>query len=289
VDVAAIVLAGGRSSRMGVAKAGLEWHRSTMLHRVCGVLGRAVNGPIIVVAAAGQELPTLPRGVKLVEDPREGLGPVQGLAAGLSAAADLAPAAYVSATDVPFLHPAFVRRVVAAFDGSTDIVLPDVDGVAQPLAAVYATSVGAAAQQLVDQQRLRFAFVFARCTVRRLNAAALLEDEELAAVDPQLESLLSVDDMDAYQKARSRPAPQVMIERIGALVREVDQGARPVRAATLGAAATAAGVELGAAVAVTIDGAPVWDDPELPLVAGDHVAFAPAAATAPAAPAAPAA
>ena len=106
-----MVLAGGRSSRMGAAKAGLDWHGSTLLYRAAAVLGRAVDGPVIVVAAPGQELPELPAGVAVVEDPVEGLGPMQGLAAGLAALADRADAAFACSTDLPFLHPAFVRRV----------------------------------------------------------------------------------------------------------------------------------------------------------------------------------
>ena len=47
------------------------------------------------------------------------MGPVQGLAAGLAAIAGRAEIAFVCSTDMPFLHPAFVRRVLrAAADGS---------------------------------------------------------------------------------------------------------------------------------------------------------------------------
>ena len=80
-----IVLAGGRSSRMGTPKAALEWHGSTLLRRVTGIVARAAGGPVVVVRAPGQELPALPRGVEIAEDAREGRGPLQGLAAGLAA------------------------------------------------------------------------------------------------------------------------------------------------------------------------------------------------------------
>ena len=108
-QVAGIVLAGGRSSRMGTPKAALEWHGSTLLRRVVGVVGRAVDGPVVVVRAPGQVLPELPDGVELVEDAREGRGPLQGLAAGLAAVRDRAPLAYASSTDVPLLHPRFIH------------------------------------------------------------------------------------------------------------------------------------------------------------------------------------
>ena len=58
--VAGVVLAGGRSTRMGRPKASLEWHGSTLLHRVTGIVSRAVDGPVVVVRAAlahGSALP----------------------------------------------------------------------------------------------------------------------------------------------------------------------------------------------------------------------------------------
>src|SRR5262249_492349 len=111
-----VVLAGGRSSRMGTPKAALEWHGSTLLRRTAGILGRGTGGPVVVVRAREQELPGLPDDVIVADDPREGKGPVQGIAAGLGALRGLADRAFVSSTDMPFLHPAFVRRVLRALE-----------------------------------------------------------------------------------------------------------------------------------------------------------------------------
>ncbi|WP_279581859.1 molybdenum cofactor guanylyltransferase [Fodinicola feengrottensis] len=72
------MLAGGRSARMGRSKADLPWHGSTLLRRTVGVLARAVDGPVVVVRAAGQSLPSLPAGVEVRDDDAEGLGPLQG-------------------------------------------------------------------------------------------------------------------------------------------------------------------------------------------------------------------
>src|SRR5580698_6208906 len=136
-DTAGIVLAGGRSSRMGTPKAALEWHGSTLLRRTVGIVTRVADGPVVVVRAPGQALPELPALVEVVDDPHEGLGPVQGLAAGLAAVADRAEAAFVCSTDLPFLHPAFVRRVLRAAEDGADVGLPLARGYPQPLAASY--------------------------------------------------------------------------------------------------------------------------------------------------------
>jgi molybdopterin-guanine dinucleotide biosynthesis protein A len=189
--VAGVVLAGGRSTRMGDAKASLPWAGATLLEHVVGVVGGAVDGPVVVVRAAGQPLPALPRGVAVVEDPVEGLGPLQGLAAGLAAVAGEADRAFVSAVDLPFLGPDLVRTVVAALDDEHDVALPVVGGHRQPLAAAYRTALAPLAAELVAARRLGSAALFERCRVRELGdgelpgAAAALRDvdtpEELRA------------------------------------------------------------------------------------------------------------
>ena len=77
-STAGVVLAGGRSSRMGTPKAALEWHGSTLLYRTTALLARTVTGPVVVVAAPGQELPDLPLGVRCRRGPRRGPRPDAG-------------------------------------------------------------------------------------------------------------------------------------------------------------------------------------------------------------------
>ncbi len=272
--VAGIVLAGGRSSRMGTPKAGLEWHGSTLLRRAVGIVARATGGPVVVVRAPGQPLPSLPASVEVVEDAREGRGPLQGIAAGLAALDGRAEVAYVSATDAPLLHPAFVRRVVAALDEAHDMAIPCAHGFRHPLAAAYRTALLPIVEELVATDRLAPALLVERCRARTLTEAALLADPILAAFDPVLDSMLSVNEPDQYDAARATPQPEVTVRCDGAL--GSDNGHEPltVRAATLGAAAAAAGIALDAHVVVALDGARIGRDPEEPLAAGDVVDFA---------------
>jgi molybdenum cofactor guanylyltransferase len=270
---AGIVLAGGRSTRMGRPKAALEWHGSTLLYRVAGIVGRAV-GRVVVVRAPGQELPSLPSGVRVVEDAREGRGPLQGLAAGLAAVADDADVAYVSSTDVPLLHPAFVARVLAgAAEEEVDVALPVAQGFRHPLAAAYRTSLLAEVEALIERDRMRPAFLFEQCRVRELDERDLLRDGKLARADPELLSLLNVNDPDEYERARARAAPSVTVRRFGTLARGSNREPLALRAATLAAAAAATGVPLDRHVVAALNGDQISRDPELPLAAGDAVAF----------------
>jgi molybdopterin-guanine dinucleotide biosynthesis protein A len=188
--------------------------------------------------------------------------------------ADRAIVAYVSSTDVPLLHPRFVRRVLDAVDEETDVALPEVGGFPQPLAAAYRTGLLALVERLVAEDRLRPAFLFEACRVRRLDEAALLEDPALAALDPALESVLNLNEPADYQRARVRDAPEIVVQRFGALRRGAD-GRDParVRAATLGEAAAASGLQLDEHIVAALNGDQISRDPELPLAGGDTIAF----------------
>jgi len=269
---AGIVLAGGRSSRMGTPKAALEWHGSTLLRRTVGIISRVAGGPVVVVRARGQILPALPADVDFVDDPREGMGPVQGLAAGLAAIAARAEIAFVCSTDMPFLHPAFVRRVLRAADEGADVGLPIARGYPQPLAAAYRTTLAPVAERLVKEGRLRPAFLFDECMVTRLDEAALRADPVLAALDPDLDSVVNINEPADYAAARSRPAPEVTIQRFGALA-DAHRGPQAIRAATVAGAAAAAGLALGRHVIAALNGDQITRDGETPLATGDSVSF----------------
>lgn len=269
---AGVVLAGGRSSRMGVPKAALEWHGSTLLARTVGILARATGGPVVVVRASGQDLPELPERTVVVDDPRDGRGPVQGIAAGLGALRGRADIAFVSSTDLPFLHPAFVRRLLRVLGQGdpADVALPVARGFRQPLAAAYRVSLADAADRLVQQGRLRPAFLFDQCTVEQLDDAALTTDPALAELDPELDSVVNVNTPADYQAARARPAPEVTVQLFGTLAKG---GPQAVLAATVGAAADAVGLVLDRHVAAALNGEMITGDAETPLVTGDTVFF----------------
>jgi molybdopterin-guanine dinucleotide biosynthesis protein A len=238
--LAGIVLAGGRSSRMGRPKAALEWHGSTLLRRVSGLVGRAVDGPVVVVRAAGQELPPLAAGVEVVEDALADRGPLQGLAAGLAALDGRAHAAFVAATDLPFLHPEFVRAVAAALEADADAAVPHAGGRPQPLAAAYRLTVRPVVERRLAADHRDRMSLLGELRVRRLDAL------------PHPESLRNLNDPGAYAAARAAPPPLVYVN-----------GA-PVRAATLGQVA---------AGPAEIDGVAVAGDPELPLADGDRISL----------------
>jgi molybdopterin-guanine dinucleotide biosynthesis protein A len=190
---AGIVLCGGKSTRMGVSKAMLPFGPETMLQRVVRLLGTVVS-PIVVVAARGQDLPELAATVIVTRDERDARGPLEGLRAGLKALPPTADAAYVTSCDVPLLAPAFAERM---FDllADHDIAVMEIDGFTHPLSAVYRRTTLALIESLLEQNRLRPAFLFEAVRTRRVKP------EEMVVADPQLHTLRNLNTREDYLAA----------------------------------------------------------------------------------------
>lgn len=283
-----VVLAGGRSSRMGRSKASLPWHGTTLLDRTVRIVHRAVDGPVTVVRAPGQPLPTLPDDVEVVDDPQEGVGPLQGIAVGLAATQQRAELAFLCSTDLPLLHPAYVAAVLAAFDPATDAVVPHVHGHRQPLAAGYRTTLAATAARLLAEGSRKPAMLLDACRTRWLREDDLLADTRLARHDPGLRSVENVNTPEELAAAQAEPLPRIAVQRFGTLARTSGPSAPEhlaspdavgttsrtmVATPDLGAAADAVGVTLDRHVVAALNGERITRDRGLPLVAGDEVAF----------------
>jgi molybdenum cofactor guanylyltransferase len=178
---------------MGQAKAWLPFGDELMLPRVVRILSQVVN-PIVVVAAPDQEVPPLPPNIEIARDPTEGRGPLQGLAAGLAALEGRVDAAYLSSCDVPFLQPAFVRRMIELL-GEHSICVPRVGDFHHPMAAVYRIGARYAVDQLLKENRMRPVFLFDAVPTRIVQA------NELTDIDPTLQSLRNLNTPEDYQTA----------------------------------------------------------------------------------------
>jgi molybdopterin-guanine dinucleotide biosynthesis protein A len=187
-----IVLCGGKSTRMGTSKALLPFGPETMLQRVVRLLGRAVS-PIVVVAAASQELPELPSRVIVTRDAREGRGPLEGLLAGLTALPEHVEAVYVTSCDVPLLVPGFVAQMLE-LAGGYDAAVIEIDGFLHPLSAVYRRTTLPHVEALLAADRLRPAFLFDAVKTRRVRAAEM-------TADPALDTLRNLNTPEDYEQA----------------------------------------------------------------------------------------
>ena len=193
LQVGGIVLAGGKSTRMGRSKAHLPFGDERMLNRVVRILSKIVR-PIVVVGSPAQDLPSLSEDITITRDEVTDRGPLQGLAAGLKALTGQCEAAYACSCDVPLLKPQFVERMIVLLDGH-QIAVPHVDDFHHPLAAIYRLDVLEHVTALLAADRRRPIFLFESTDTR------IVLRDELTDVDPQLHTLRNCNRMEDYEEA----------------------------------------------------------------------------------------
>jgi molybdopterin-guanine dinucleotide biosynthesis protein A len=134
-NVAGIILAGGRNSRMGGRdKAFLQVNGETVFARTLGLL-KSCFEQVVVVSNHPEKYANFD--VDVTSDEMPGLGPLGGLHAGLGHVR--APYAFVTACDMPFLSVEPIRFLVSHLS-EHDAVIPCWAGDIEPLHAIYATA-----------------------------------------------------------------------------------------------------------------------------------------------------
>jgi molybdenum cofactor guanylyltransferase len=184
-ELSGIVLAGGRSRRMGADKASLALDGATLLQRCVDRLTPVVD-QLVLVGAPGRPLPAVASDlpIHVVEDPVEGEGPLMGIAVGLATAT--APVAVVVAVDMPLLEPALLRLLASRIDETHRWVIPIADGRPQPLCSAFATDA-------LEVVRAHFeAGDRAPMAVATDLHAYRMPAEEWTAADPEGRSFLNV-------------------------------------------------------------------------------------------------
>jgi molybdenum cofactor guanylyltransferase len=117
----AIIVAGGRSRRMGRDKAWLEVGHEHLLQRIVR-LARSATRSIVVVASRGQSLPALAEAVRVDDPPdRAGRGPVAGVLTGLEALSrSNVELAFLGSVDSVRLTTAHVVHMLELLQAETD-------------------------------------------------------------------------------------------------------------------------------------------------------------------------
>src|SRR5271170_3122087 len=126
------VLAGGRSTRMGVDKAFLRVGRELLIERQLRCLRAAGAGELLISGRNGVDYSSF--GARGVYDQHADAGPLAGVAAVLQASS--CPQVFVLAVDLPAMTSAMVRKIISRCGDNSGCVPVDDDGI-QPLAAVY--------------------------------------------------------------------------------------------------------------------------------------------------------
>ncbi len=168
MDISCIVLAGGKSLRLGQNKVLEIIGDKSLLERAVLQLG-FFSSDIIVVAVAKQSLPQLigyPR-VRNIVDVYPGKGPLGGIYTGLAASDSFYN--LVVACDMPFLNLALLDYMIQ-LSADFDLVIPSLGDMVEPLHAVYSKNCLTPIEQLLRQGSLGAREIFALVKVRYVEA-----------------------------------------------------------------------------------------------------------------------
>ena len=174
---------------------------ATLLERVVAAVA-AETGEVIVVAAPDRPLPPLPYTARVVVDKTPGAGPLAGIRDGLEAASAAArqagrtppELAFVASCDVPLLEPAVVRHLLATARNTNALwTLPRVGGHLQVLVSVLRAGLDRRIADWLATGRRDPSGLVAALEATDPTMVYVVEEAELAAIDPGLGSFRDVD------------------------------------------------------------------------------------------------
>jgi molybdopterin-guanine dinucleotide biosynthesis protein A len=175
-----LILAGGKSKRMGQEKALLPLGNKTLIQRVADALG-CVCDPVIIVTNTPSNYSFL--GLEMVADLIVGHGALSGIHAGLFFSPT--PRAFVIGCDMPLVNPTLVRLLVEQ-KAKWDVVVPRMGEFLEPLHAVYSKRCLPTMEQFLLSGGRRILDLYPKLKVLEVSEA------ELRKVDPELLSFFNV-------------------------------------------------------------------------------------------------
>jgi molybdopterin-guanine dinucleotide biosynthesis protein A len=192
MGITGIILAGGKSSRMGTNKALLPVGQDVNIQNIIRKLHN-VTDDVLIVTNTKEEYGFL--NCPMVSDNVPGKGPLAGLEAGLSASKHNINA--VVACDMPFVSPALLQYMLEACEGF-DAVVPRIDGRVHPLFAVYRKTVLPVVRQCLKQDQLRIMHLLSLLCVR------YIEEEDIKQVNEDtVLALFNMNHPEDYEKAKN--------------------------------------------------------------------------------------
>jgi molybdopterin-guanine dinucleotide biosynthesis protein A len=190
-----MILAGGKSIRMGQDKAFIEVDGIPIILRIFAVLDRLFDEMIIVT---NEKEPYEKLGIPVYSDLVSGQGALGGLYTGLICSSF--SYSFCVACDMPFLSQPLIRYLVGRID-QYDAVVPHTSDGLQPLHAIYSKNclepirraLGLGITKIVD--------------VYPLIRLGIVDEKEFLAVDPEKKSFTNVNTPEDLQIIQKKEDP----------------------------------------------------------------------------------
>jgi molybdopterin-guanine dinucleotide biosynthesis protein A len=191
-SITGVILAGGKSNRMGQNKALMSLGGKRLVDRVVEVMRSVFDDLLMVTNTPGVyadlDLP-------MVRDVWPEKGSLGGVYSAIYHVAT--PYCLVVACDMPFLQTAVLRYLITQINDH-DVVVPDVLGELQTLHAIYSKACLQPIEHRLEMNRLRIIGFFPDVRVRTVTAS------ELEPYDPALLAFQNLNTPEEFQAAEQR-------------------------------------------------------------------------------------
>jgi len=188
--VTGVILAGGKSSRMGSNKALLPYKGGRFIEAIHRQLAEIFE-EVLLVTNNPEQYEFLP--CRKVADVYPGAGALAGIHAGLHHSAS--QAVFAVACDMPYLNNDLVRHLAGQADTGS-VVIPEGPAGLEPLHAVYGKDCLAAIEETILNGEKRILSFFDRVNTIRINT------EQIAAFDPSFASFSNINTPEEYFRLR---------------------------------------------------------------------------------------
>ena len=184
----AIILAGGKSRRMGFNKAFLKYGDKTFIEYQIAKLTKIFDE---ILLSANEPCIYANLNLPIVSDILPEKGPLSGICAGLIRAAS--SYAFVIACDMPFINEKVILYLKGLID-NYDVVVPQTSRGLEPMHAFYSKNCIQPMYRCLEQGKLRIIDFFSEVKVR------IVDEKELKGLDVSIQSLINLNTPEEYKK-----------------------------------------------------------------------------------------
>ena len=193
IDVTGVLLAGGKSRRMGEDKRYLVVGEQTLLERGLAVLSSIFQEVLVVIA---QDSPPLDVDARVVRDLVPDCGSLGGLYTGLTQATT--PYIFVVACDMPFLDQAVISQFTSRRT-TADIVMAKLAARLHPMHALYGKGCLPAMEQMILARQFKIQEIVSHASLQ----VRYVTEADLLTIDPSGRSFHNVNTPADLEVARS--------------------------------------------------------------------------------------
>jgi molybdopterin-guanine dinucleotide biosynthesis protein A len=193
-----VILAGGKSTRIGINKAFLKINGQRIIDRTIDIFRDVFDDIILVtfddiILVTNNPIEYLHLDLKIVTDLIPNKGALGGIYTGLFYASS--QHIFVTACDMPFINKGFIEYAISKID-NFDVVVPRSDDGLQPLHAIYSKRCRNHIEASMQSNRLKIKSFFPKVRVKEISS------EEIHYFDPQQSLFFNINHLDDLEKAK---------------------------------------------------------------------------------------